>query len=136
MTPTEIEKALEEKIDPWLAHMRWRADFDEWRRRRIWQEQFQKEFVEDVTRGAGTLAEKRVLDLGAGMGGFAVALERCRARVTALDYNPAYCEITRLRGLRYGLDMQSLTGAGEALPFPDGAFDMVTCWDVVEHVQN
>lgn len=138
----EIESALEAQIDPWLAHMRWRADFDQWRERRIWQEKYQERAVAEVLTaarrfklGEGGAARLRVLDLGAGMGGFAVALARAGADVTALDYNLAYCEITRTRARRYDLDLPALAGAGEALPFSDRQFEVVTCWDVIEHVQ-
>ena len=91
----EIERTLEQQIEPWLAHMRWRSDFDEWRKRRIWQENYQHDAVAEVTRWAPHNA--RVLDLGAGMGGFAVAMERTGAHIVAFDYNFAYCEITRAR---------------------------------------
>ena len=37
--PTELEQA----IDPWLQHMRWRRDFARWRERRINQEAYQSD---------------------------------------------------------------------------------------------
>ena len=75
MSSSTIDKELEAQIDPWLQHMRWRADFEEWRLKRIWQENYQSEALADIKRHGGTAnANMRVLDLGAGMGGFAVAL--------------------------------------------------------------
>lgn len=130
----EIERALETLIAPWLAHMRWRADFAEWRTRRLWQENYQRETLQEIKRYAPA-QNARVLDLGAGMGGFAVAMQRAGERITALDYNFAYCEIARTRARRYALDLPALVGAGEALPFADASFEIVTCWDVLEHVQ-
>ncbi len=130
----EIERALERQIEPWLAHMRWRADFAEWRTRRIWQENYQRDALAEVMPYAPHNA--RVLDLGAGMGGFAVAMQRAGERIIAFDYNFAYCEITRTRAMRYALHLPALVGAGEALPFADASFHVVTCWDVLEHVQN
>ncbi|MGB8646322.1 MAG: methyltransferase domain-containing protein [Anaerolineae bacterium] len=133
----DIDKALEAQIDPWLTHMRWRADFDEWRKKRLWQENYQQEALADLNRFAkATPIQTRVLDLGAGMGGFAVALARTERQVVAMDYNLAYCEITRTRARRYGLNLPALKGAGEALPFANTAFGILTCWDVVEHVQD
>jgi ubiquinone/menaquinone biosynthesis C-methylase UbiE len=76
-----------------------------------------------------------LLDLGCGMGGFAVAAALAGIRVTAADYNPAYGVITALRAARYRLDMPVLVAAGEHLPLPPAAFDAATCWDVLEHVQ-
>ncbi|HZQ07634.1 MAG TPA: class I SAM-dependent methyltransferase [Anaerolineae bacterium] len=140
----EIERALETQIAPWLEHMRWRSDFAEWRQRRLWQENYQRDAVEQVRRIAELHAsakngfgnKARVLDLGAGMGGFAVAMLRAGERIIAFDYNFAYCEIARTRALRYDLNLPALVGAGEQLPFADASFHIVTCWDVLEHVQN
>ncbi len=130
----EIESELERQIEPWLAHMRWRADYDEWRKKRIWQENYQRETIAEVENLAAR--EGRVLDLGAGMGGFAVAMQRKGECIVAFDYNFAYCEIARTRAKRYDLNLAALVGAGEALPFADKSFHVVTCWDVLEHVQT
>ena len=123
-------------IEPWLQHMRWRADFADWRRKRLHSEEYQAEPLQMVTDVAGPLDGKQVLDLGCGMGGFAVAAELAGADVTAMDYNPAYCAITAARGDQYALRMPVFRAAGEALPLPSAQFDVVTAWDVIEHVQQ
>jgi ubiquinone/menaquinone biosynthesis C-methylase UbiE len=129
---TELERA----IDPWLRHMAWRRDYDRWRERRINQELYQAERVGMLQSAVGPLAGLRLLDLGAGMGGFAVAAALGGAQVTACEYNPAYCRIIELRAGRHGLRLPVFNAAGERLPFPDGAFDVATAWDVLEHVQD
>jgi ubiquinone/menaquinone biosynthesis C-methylase UbiE len=121
--------------------MKWRKDFDAWRRRRIWQELYQTDNVEDVRRALdGSVQGKVVLDLGAGMGGLSVALARefgaQGMRLYALDYNPHYCQIARLRARRYELDLPVVVGAGEQLPYPSNSFDIVVCFDVLEHVAD
>jgi 2-polyprenyl-3-methyl-5-hydroxy-6-metoxy-1,4-benzoquinol methylase len=136
VTPSaDVEHTLEAQIEPWLAHMRWRADFAEWRTRRLWQENYQREALAEIDRYAPP-GNARVLDLGAGMGGFAVAMQRAGRAMIAFDYNFAYCEIARTRAKRYAMDLPALVGAGEALPFANASFDIVTCWDVLEHVQE
>ena len=133
----DLEQSLEAQIAPWLEHMRWRADFAQWREKRLRQEDYQAEALADIQKYQGqTNAAAPVLDLGAGMGGFAVALAREGRAVSAMDYNYAYCEIARTRACRYGLNLAALVAAGEALPFPNQAFGVLTCWDVVEHVQD
>lgn len=132
----ELERSLEAQIDPWLEHMRWRADFAEWRQRRVWQENYQGDALAELRHYRNGADSTRVLDLGAGMGGFAVALAREGERAVALDYNCAYCAIARTRARRYALDLAALVGAGEALPFAAASFEVVTCWDVLEHVQD
>lgn len=128
-------EALIAAIDPWLSHMTWRRDYVRWRERRINQELYQGERLAMLEQRAGGLAGLRLLDLGAGMGGFAVAAARAGAHVTACEYNPAYCRIIELRAARYNLTLPVFNGAGEALPFPNARFDAVTAWDVLEHVQ-
>lgn len=123
-------------IDPWLQHMRWRSDYDSWRRKRLYSEQHQGEMLALVAEIAGSIAGCALLDLGCGMGGFAVAAELASADVTALDYNPAYCVITAVRGDQHDLDLPVFRAAGEALPLPDARYDIVTSWDVIEHVQQ
>jgi 2-polyprenyl-3-methyl-5-hydroxy-6-metoxy-1,4-benzoquinol methylase len=137
----DLERRLAEAIEPWLAHMAWRKDFETWRERRVWQELHQESSVRDVRRAlAGHVAGKTLLDLGAGMGGLSVALLRdlgpAGLRLQAMDYNPDYCRIARLRAQRYELELNIAVGAGERLPYPDAAFDAVVCLDVLEHVAD
>lgn len=134
--PQQPIDALASAIDPWLQHMTWRRDFVHWRERRLFQEQFQAERIAQIERHAGSLTGTHLLDLGAGMGGFAVAAALHGAHVTVSEYNMAYCGITQLRADRYGLHMPILNGAGEHLPFISEQFDIVVCWDVIEHVQD
>jgi ubiquinone/menaquinone biosynthesis C-methylase UbiE len=136
-TDAELEAQIAAAVEPWLAHMRWRKDFAAWRRRRLYQEDYQAERVAEVRAAlGGSFAGKRVLDLGSGMGGGLVALRRAGLDVVGLDYNPAYCRIAQLRGRRYDLRLPLVVGAGEALPFPAQRFDAVICLDVLEHVQR
>src|SRR4051794_1898021 len=74
-TDPDLEERLAAAIQPWLEHMTWRKDFDSWRKRRMWQEQYQEDNLRDLRAAfAGDLSGKRLLDLGAGMGGLSVAL--------------------------------------------------------------
>jgi ubiquinone/menaquinone biosynthesis C-methylase UbiE len=128
-------------IEPWLAHMRWRPGFAAWREKRIHQEQHQGEALHLLQQGLALAAQNSLeglplLDVGCGMGGFAVAAALQGAQVAALDYNPAYAAITRLRAARYGLALPVGVAAGEALPLPAAGFAAATCWDVLEHVQS
>jgi SAM-dependent methyltransferase len=140
-TDPQLEAEIAAAIEPWLAHMRWRNDFDAWRERRVWQEKHQASNLRDVRAAlGGRTAGRLMLDLGAGMGGLSVAAMRELGpdglELRAIDYNPDYCRIAQLRARRYGLTLPIAVAAGEHLPFPDGCFDLVACLDVLEHVQD
>ncbi len=135
-TNPDIERELAAAIDPWLAHMTWRPDFAAWREKRLHLEDYQQPYLRDINAHAAHLLGGTVLDVGAGMGGLVVALARQGRRVVAQEYNPAYCQIIKLRARRYGLDLAVVNSASEALPFADACFQLITAWDVLEHVQD
>ncbi|NJN67783.1 MAG: class I SAM-dependent methyltransferase [Chloroflexaceae bacterium] len=134
--PDDAGEQLASAIAPWLQHMVWRRDFNQWRERRIHQEHYQRDRLALLERTVGPLTGTTILDLGAGMGGFAVAAAQCGGRVIACEYHRAYCEITALRAERYRLALPVCAAAGESLPFPAASFDAVVSWDVMEHVRS
>ncbi len=131
-----VGEQLEAAIDPWLQHMRWRANFSEWRERRLNQERYQTERLEQVEQVGGPLHHQVILDLGAGMGGFVVAAALRGATVAACEFNRGYCTIIKLRAERNGIRLPVYNAAGEALPFAAASFDTIVSWDVIEHVRS
>lgn len=68
---------------------------------------------------------ERVLDVACGNGNAALAAARRFARVTGVDYVPALLARAGSRATADGLPIELREGDAEALPFPDGAFDVV-----------
>jgi SAM-dependent methyltransferase len=70
-------------------------------------------------------AGERVLDVACGSGNAALAAARRCCRVVGVDDLPALLERARRRAEAEGLEATFLDGDPAALPFPDGAFDVV-----------
>ncbi len=66
-----------------------------------------------------------VLDVAAGNGNFAIAAARAGAKVVATDLTPRMVEWGRERSAAEGLDIGWHEADAEALPFPNGQFDVV-----------
>lgn len=81
------------------------------------------------------LAGARVLDVGCGGGLLAEAMARAGARVTGIDMGSAPLTVARLHALETGveLDYRQCTAEAMAAEAP-GAFDLVTCLEMLEHV--
>jgi 2-polyprenyl-3-methyl-5-hydroxy-6-metoxy-1,4-benzoquinol methylase len=84
-------------------------------------------------RLAARLAEgKRVLDAGCGEGYGTALLSAAGAKsVVGVDVDSETLEGARER---YGLDFQ--VADVRDLPFPDGSFDLVVCFETIEHVEE
>ena len=79
-------------------------------------------------RSVGVPTEGRWLDVGTGAGALPEALRATGAQPVALDVSDR-----RATGRE---SVPFVTGRGERLPFRDGAFDVVHCSNVLEHVPD
>jgi SAM-dependent methyltransferase len=68
---------------------------------------------------------QRVLDVAAGNGNATLAAARRWCYVTSTDYVPALLDKGRARAVAEGMSIDFKAADAEALPFPDGAFDVV-----------
>jgi SAM-dependent methyltransferase len=86
-------------------------------------------FVEDICRRV-TDRRPRILDVGCGTGANLLMLSKYGA-AEGVDISEDALAFCRERGLD-----RVKQGAGEELPYEDGTFDLVTAFDVVEHMDD
>ncbi len=83
------------------------------------------------------IAGKRVLEFGCHLGATGIVLTALGAEVTGIDVDAAYIEIARLNAERYGfggkIRVEHVPDTTR-LPFPDQAFDVISCNSVLEYV--
>ena len=92
--------------------------------------------LEYIEARAG-LAGRRVLDVGCGGGLLAEGMAGRGARVTGIDLSPTALEVARLHALESGVTVEYRKVAAEDLRDAEsGAFDLVTCLEMLEHVPD
>jgi 2-polyprenyl-6-hydroxyphenyl methylase/3-demethylubiquinone-9 3-methyltransferase len=79
---------------------------------------------------------RAVLDIGCGGGYLAESFARGGYQVAAVDPAAESVAAARAHAADSGLAIDYRVGCGERLPFPDRSFDIVTCCDVLEHVDD
>ncbi|HTU65498.1 MAG TPA: bifunctional 2-polyprenyl-6-hydroxyphenol methylase/3-demethylubiquinol 3-O-methyltransferase UbiG [Steroidobacteraceae bacterium] len=84
-----------------------------------------------------TLRAARALDVGCGGGLLAESLAKAGAKVTAIDLAPTMIETARLHALDGGLTIDYRVESAESVRAANaGAFDVVTCMEMLEHVPD
>jgi len=99
-----------------------------------------EDFMQLMARRWGLKRGQRVLDVGCGVGHWGrVLLKACDGlHVTGVDREPQWVAKARETAHRKSLEAQTryTVGTAEALPFPDGSFDVVTCQTVLIHLKD
>ncbi len=78
----------------------------------------------------GALADKKVLDVGAGTGRLSLPLANRGAYVTALDVSPKMLELIK------NPNIETVVGDAESLPFENNTFDIVTAAFLIVHLKD
>ena len=81
--------------------------------------------AESLCEAADLRPGERVLDVAGGNGNASLAAARRFGQVTSTDYVPGLLERARLRAEADGVPIVTQVADAEALPFEDGAFDLV-----------
>lgn len=93
--------------------------------------------LEWIQESVGSLAGKKVLDVGCGGGILSEAMARSGAQVTGIDLADKSLKIAKLHGLESGVKVEYRKVPVEQLAAeqPD-QYDVVTCMEMLEHVPD
>ncbi|MCG5501277.1 bifunctional 2-polyprenyl-6-hydroxyphenol methylase/3-demethylubiquinol 3-O-methyltransferase UbiG [Ectothiorhodospira lacustris] len=90
-----------------------------------------------VDEGCGGLKGLKVLDVGCGGGLLSEAMAQRGAQVTGIDMSEAGLGVARMHLLESGLEVDYRQTSAEVLAETmPGAFDVVTCMEMLEHVPD
>jgi len=93
--------------------------------------------LEWIQECAGSLAGRKVLDVGCGGGILSEAIARSGAEVTGIDLADKSLKIARLHGLESGVKVEYRKVPVEELATEQpGQYDVVTCMEMLEHVPD
>jgi 2-polyprenyl-3-methyl-5-hydroxy-6-metoxy-1,4-benzoquinol methylase len=99
------------------------------------EERLETAHLERLRRRVGAeLLRGRILNVGCGTGGFNVLAAGAGARAVGVDDDAEAITICGLKAHKVGGAF--VRAHAEALPFRDGAFDLVHCFSVIEHVAS
>ncbi|HST55746.1 MAG TPA: class I SAM-dependent methyltransferase [Solirubrobacteraceae bacterium] len=76
-------------------------------------------------RGSGSIAGRRLLDLGAGFGSLALYFAHLGADTVALDPNDERMQVAVTIARRHNLTLSAVAAHAQALPLADASFDFV-----------
>jgi 2-polyprenyl-3-methyl-5-hydroxy-6-metoxy-1,4-benzoquinol methylase len=82
------------------------------------------------------LEGRQMLDVGSGWGELVLAALARGADACGVEPDPVEVSISELLLRSYGVSITTRQGVGESLAFPDAHFDLVTCQQVLEHVDD
>ena len=80
--------------------------------------------------------DRRVLEIGCGLGLHASLFAAAGARVVTMDLTPTAVNLARARFTQRKVAAGLARADGERLPFPNATFDQVWSWGVIHHSAN
>ncbi len=84
----------------------------------------------------GKFTGKKILDVGAGKGGFLLDCARASYNATGIEINNEKIAFAHEEAKRLNLAIDIRSAVAEQMPFGDNEFDFINVCEVIEHVQD
>ncbi|GMV23872.1 MAG: hypothetical protein AMXMBFR57_38210 [Acidimicrobiia bacterium] len=114
--------------------------YDSWHRRMHGHENPAELSLQDWHHNALALARpsasEDVLEVGCGVGDFAITLGAMARATTACDFSPEAIRQATTKARVQGANVRFLVGSADALPLPDASCDLVYSCECLEHVPH
>ena len=123
-----MKAARSSTLEHWESYWRGHQDLD---RTYSTGGRLEREILSD-----GPVAGGRVLEVGAGSGRDSLGLARAGATAVVVDYSPASLDLVRRQARGPGATVHLVRADALALPFRDGAFDVVFHQGLLEHFRD
>ena len=100
-----------------------------------WQNKIEsgKKLAEFFIERVGKIRGKKILDIGFGSGGIAIAFSQAGAILSGVDIDPELREISEKNAKAHKVSIDFKIYNGSDLPFPENYFDYIVCSSVLEH---
>lgn len=82
----------------------------------------------------GTLKDKKILDIGCGLGESSVYFALNGAEVTDVDISPEMVEFTNKLSKKYNVIIQSMVYSATEMNFKHNFFDFIYCENLLHHI--
>lgn len=92
--------------------------------------------LENLERTLGNFSEKKILDVGAGKGGFLVECAGRQYDAIGIEVNHDKIRVAQDTAASLGVPLQIIYGVAEDMPFMDDTFDFANASEVTEHVND
>ena len=92
--------------------------------------------LNNLEKIVGDLKGKKILDIGAGWGGFLMEGASRGYTISGIEIDKVKIEGARREAADRGLEINIVQAAAEKMPFADASFDFINAGEMIEHVRD
>ena len=102
----------------------------------VMHEELLQQIIKHYSLTGGSIINKKVLEVGAGMGGDSIFLAKKGAEVTVLDFSPDALELVKKNAEKNKVTLKLIEADALHIPFKEETFDVIFHQGFLEHFKN